>query len=37
MFVENDIITDFLSLIGEIMGEWIISQEHAAEISTFLL
>lgn len=37
MYIENDIIADFFGLIGEILGEWIINQEHAAQISTFLL
>jgi hypothetical protein len=28
---------DFFNLIGEILGEWIVQEQHAAQISTFIL
>ena len=27
----------FLNLISEILGEWVIHEQHAAEISTYVL
>ena len=35
--MDMNIIENFFGLLGEILSEWVIQQDHAAEISTFVL